>query len=215
MRKIITLLLTLALILSLSTAAYAAGYVTYDADANKFIFAPGTKDSPTNLFGNFQNVMPGDSVTEQILIRNDVSNKVKIKVYMRSLGARENTDNFLSQMELKVQQRGDSILFAAPADESAQLTDWVYLGTVYSGGEIVLDVTLNVPITMGNAFQDSIGYIDWEFKVEELPIADSDPKLPKTGDSSDILLYSLTMGISLFALILLLLAAKRRRQAFH
>lgn len=215
MRKIITLLLTLALILSLSTAACAAGYVTYDADANKFIFAPGTKDSPTNLFGNFQNVMPGDSVTEQILIRNDVSNKVKIKVYMRSLGARENTDNFLSQMELKVQQRGDSILFAAPADESAQLTDWVYLGTVYSGGEIVLDVTLNVPITMGNTFQDSIGYIDWEFKVEELPIADSDPKLPKTGDSSDILLYSLTMGISLFALILLLLAAKRRRQAFH
>ena len=76
-------------------------------------------------------------------------------------------------------------------------------------------MTLNVPITMGNAFQDSIGYIDWEFKVEELPIADSDPKLPKTGDSSDILLYSLTMGISLFALILLLLAAKRRRQAFH
>lgn len=209
--KFCTFLMVLVMVFGLCTTAYAAGSVTYDGDANKFIFAPGTKGSPSSLFENFQNVMPGDTLTEQILIKNDISNKVKIKVYMRSLGAQENTDDFLAQMNLTVEQKDDSILFAAPADETAQLIDWVYLGTVYSGGEITLDVTLEVPITMGNDYQNKVGYIDWEFKVEELPIEPTDPQPPQTGDTSNLFLYSGLMIFSLVGLIVLL-ATKRRKQ---
>ena len=209
--RICTVLMVLVMVFSLCTTVYAAGSVTYDGDANKFIFAPGTKDSPNSLFENFQNVMPGDTLTEQILIKNDTSNKVKIKVYMRSLGAQENTDDFLSQMNLTVEQKDDSILFAAPADETAQLTDWVYLGTVYSGGEIILDVTLEVPITMGNNYQNKIGYIDWEFKVEELPVEPSDPSIPQTGDTSNVYLYMGLMIASFIAFILLRIVNKRKR----
>ena len=204
--------MVLVMVFGLCTTAYAAGSVTYDGNANKFIFAPGTKDSPTSLFENFQNVMPGDTLTEQIQIRNDSSNKVKIRVYLRSKGAQENTDDFLSQMELTVKQKDDSILFAAPADETAQLTDWVYLGTVYSGGEITLDVTLEVPITMGNDYQNEIGYIDWEFKVEELPVESTDPKPPQTGDTSNLFLYAGLMIFSFAALIILILGKRRKQE---
>lgn len=208
--RLCTLLLVLLLVVNLGGTALAEGTVTYDGTARKFIFEPGTRHSPTSLFENFQNVMPGDTLTEQILIRNDKSNKVKIKLYMRSLGAQENTEDFLSQMNLTVQQRGKSILFDAPADQTAQLTNWTYLGTVYSGGKITLDVTLGVPITMGDDYQHNIGYIDWEFKVEELPVESTDPQPPKTGDI--ILAYVAVMVLSLAVLLFLLLARKRRKQ---
>ena len=205
------LLMVLTIVLSLCTTAYADGSVSYDGYANKFIFSPGSSYSPTDLFENMKNVMPGDTLTEQILIKNDSSNKVKIRVYMRSMGAQVNTDDFLSQMKLTVKQNGDSPLFAAPANETAQLTDWVYLGTVYSGGKITLDVTLEVPLTMGNDYQNEIGYIDWKFRIEELPVDPSDPEAPKTGDTSNIFLYCGLMVISLVALIILIVL-KRKKQ---
>ena len=209
--KLFSLLWVLLLMMNLSISAFADGSVSYDGNAKKFIFAPGTSHSPTNLFDNFQNMMPGDVCTEQILIKNDKSNNVKIKVYIRSLGAQEDTNAFLSQLNLTVQQNEDSILFDAPADQTAQLTDWVYLGTVYSGGEIILDVTLEVPITMGNEFQNNTGYIDWEFKIEELSVESTDPQPPQTGDTFN--LYVNMLIISLVGLTVLLVICKQKHCA--
>lgn len=212
MKRFITFLCVLGILLSMAVTVAAAGSVTYVGGAEKFIFAPGSDHSPTDLFSDLKNVMPGNSITQQVQINNKVSNGVKIKLYMRSLGAQEGTDEFLSQMKLTVKQAGDSIMFAAPANETAQLTDWVYLGTIYSGGEITLDVTLDVPITMGNAFQNQIGYIDWEFKIEELPIEPDDPRPPQTGDTSNIYLYAGMTLLSLLAMVILLFAEKEKKQ---
>lgn len=207
-----TFLLCVLLLLSMGTTAFATGTVTYMENAGKFIFQPGSEYSPTDLFTDFKNVMPGDSVTQAILIRNDVSNKVKIRVYMRSLGAQEATDEFLSQLKLTVKQKDDSILFEAPADQTAQLTDWVYLGTVYSGGEITLNMTLDVPITLGDEYQNGIGYVDWQFKIEELPVEPSDPDVPQTGDSSNIFLFAGLFTVSLVAMFALLWIAIRKKR---
>ena len=212
MKRFSPFLCVLVILLAMAVPASAMGTVSYVGGAEKFIFAPGSDASPTDLFPDLKNVMPGDSITQQVYIRNDVDNEVKIKVYMRSLGAQEETNDFLSQLNLTVKQNGDSILFQAPADQTAQLTDWVYIGTVYSGGEITLDVTLDVPITLGDDYQNAIGYIDWEFMVEELPVEPTDPPPPQTGDTTNLALYIGLMIVSFIALILLLLASKRRKE---
>ena len=183
--KICTFLMCVCLGLCMNVAALAAGEVFYEGNSREFIFKPGTKESPTNLFADFQSVMPGDSLTEQIVIKNVSTNHMYVEVYLRSKGAQEGTDNFLSQMKLTVKQADDGVLFEAPANETAQLSDWVHLGTVYAGGEITLDVTLEVPITMGNEYQKSSGYIDWEFRIDEVPEEEEDDDGPQMLEPSE------------------------------
>lgn len=211
MKRVKFLLLSIISILCLSVPAFAAdSTVTYVGNAQKFIFAPGSDDSPTDLFENFKGVMPGDSLTQKITVKNDVSNNTKIKLYLRSLGAQEGSEDFLSKLTLSVKQDGDSHLFEAPADQTAQLTDWVYLGTIYSGGEINLDVTLEIPQELNNRFQNAIGYLDWQFKVEELPVEPDDPKPPQTGDTSNLFLYSLLTVVSGISILILLIIKRRK-----
>jgi len=188
------------------------GQVIYAEGAEKFFFLPGTQYSPTDLFPEFKDVMPGDSITQPITLKNDLSNDCKIKIYMRALGAHEDSVEFLSQLKLKVTMETDTILFDAAAHETAQLTDWVYLGTLYSGGEVDLNVTLDVPVTLDNQFKDLVGYLDWEFAVEELPVEPSDPEPPKTGDDARLWLWIGMAAVSLLVLLLLILVRKKGNQ---
>ena len=62
-------------------------------------------------------------------------------------------------------------------------------------------MSVNVPLSLDNRFQNAIGYLDWEFKVEELPISPEDPKAPQTGDENNLLLWSslLILGVGAVA----------------
>ena len=216
MKKSMVFLCICVLLLSCVMPVMAAdGNVTYSGDSGKFIFAPGSEYSPTDLFPNFKDVMPGDSITQPITVKNDASNKVKVKIYMRSLGAHEDSVEFLSQLRLRVEKSEDNTMaymFDAAASETAQLTDWVCLGTLYSGGEVNLNVILDVPVELGNDYQDAIGYLDWEFMIEEYEIEPTDPEPPKTGDESQVFLWAGLMVTSLIMLILLLFIPKRKKE---
>ena len=216
MKKIITLLITLAVLLSSTVTVFAAdGKVTYSGNAGNFVFEPGSEHSLTDLFPNFKGVMPGDTLTQKITVKNDADNKVKVKIYIRSLGAHEDSVEFLSQLGLKVSKSEENkmaYMFDAAANETAQLTDWVCLGTLYSGGEVNLDVTLNVPVELPNEFQNKIGYLDWEFMIEEFPIEEGDPKPPQTGDNSQMGLWFALMIGSLTMLIILLFWRKKDKE---
>lgn len=216
MKKIITILITLAVLLSSTVTVFAAdGKVTYSGNAGNFVFEPGSEHSLTDLFPNFKGVMPGDSLTQKITVKNDADNKVKVKIYIRSLGAHEDSVEFLSQLGLKVAKSEENemaYMFDAAANETAQLERWVCLGTLYSGGEVNLDLSLNVPVELPNEFQNKIGYLDWEFMIEEFPIEEGDPKPPQTGDNSNMGLWFTIMICSLIMMIILLVWRKKDKE---
>ena len=216
MKKFITILsvLTLSLILSIPSLA-TGGKVIYTGNSADFIFEPGSKYSPTDLFSSFKDVMPGDTISEQITLKNRADNKIKVRIYVRSLGAHLDSVDFISKLQLKVQKSANNkmtYMFDANADETAGMTDWVYLGTLYSGGEVNLDVILSVPTDLDNAYQNNIGYLDWEFKIEELPVEPDDPKPPQTGDTLKIELWISIFSCSLFILIFILFKKRNRKQ---
>ena len=216
MKKIITLFVVLVLALSSVLPVFATdGKVTYSGNAGNFVFEPGSDHSLTDLFPNFKGVMPGDTLTQKITVKNNADNKVKVKIYIRSLGAHEDSVEFLSQLGLKVSKSEENkmaYMFDAAANETAQLTDWVCLGTLYSGGEVNLDVTLNVPVELPNEFQNKIGYLDWEFMIEEFPIEEGDPKPPQTGDNSNMGFWFALMISSLAMLIILFVWRKKDKE---
>ena len=213
MKKFAMILCAFVLLMSCVMPAFATdGNVTYNGKAGKFIFAPGSEYSPTDLFPNLKDIMPGDSITQPVTVRNDASNKVKIKIYMRALGAHEDSVAFLSQLRLRVEKSENntmSQMFDAAAHETAQLTEWILLGTLYSGGVVNLNVILDVPVELDNGFQKQIGYLDWEFKIEEYEIEPSDPDLPQTGDAFKLWLWLGLMVVS-FATFLYLLPVWKR-----
>ena len=211
-KKVVVLFIITVMVFGLSVSAYAAGRVTYSAGSERFIFEYGSSYSPTDLFTAYKGLMPGDSVKQDITVKNDSSYGVKLKFYVRSRGAHGGSEDFLSKLRLTVAKSENNemaYMFDAPANQTDGMTDWVYLGTLYSGGEVNLVLNLDIPIGLDDKYQDAVGYIDWEFKVEELPIEPEDPLPPKTGDGSNIYLY--TLLVSLSGIVLVILFYKRRK----
>ena len=214
MKRVIAIIFAVALLCSSALCAFAAeGNVSYSGDAGEFIFTPGSERSVTDLFVNFKGVMPGDVISQEITVENKASNKVKVKIYMRSLGAHDDSIDFLSKLGLtvaKAEENEMAYMFDATADKTAQLTEWVCLGTLYSGGKVNLDVNLHMPTDVGNEYSEKIGYLDWEFMVEEYPIEPTDPQPPKTGDTSNILPWIITLVSSAAVLFILILLRRKR-----
>lgn len=215
MIKILVVFMAVSLIFSATIGVFAAGNVTYDGSAKKFIFAPGGSKSPTDLFEKLKGVMPGDCLTQEITVKNEASNEVKVNIYMRSLGAKEESKELLSKLQMTVSKSEENemaYMFDATAEKTDGLTDWVLLGTLYSGGEVNIEVTLDVPIELGNEFQDAVGYIDWQFRVEEMPIEPDDPKPPQTGDTTRILPYLAAVCVCAAVFYVMIIYRRKRRE---
>lgn len=205
MKRVTRVALALIMLMTVAVSASAAdGNVTYSGDAGKFIFAPGSEHSLTDLFPEFKDVMPGDTLTQKIVVKNNAKKSVKIS--MRALGAHEDSKDFLSKLNLYVEKVTDTPLFEAPADQTAQLTEWRQIGVLAAGGEAELMVGLQVPTSLDNNYKKLVGYLDWEFMVEE--IGDDDVQ---TGDSVTYLPWIAGIGGSV-ALIVIILAGRKRKE---
>ena len=181
-RMILSLVLMLMLVMSLATTAYAAdSTVTYKGQNDKFDFGSGSSYTATDLFANFKNVMPGDTLKQTITFKNDAKDCDYVRLYLKAVphgtgndmsanvAAKEpdvaKMNEFLSQLTMKVTCDGKEIFNASP-NQAGGLATEQFLGEVSRGKTVKLNVELTVPITMGNDFANRVGEVDWVFLVE-------------------------------------------------
>ncbi len=174
--------LVLTLMLSMTVSAFAAdASVTYTGGG--FEFGPGSEMSETQLFPEFENVMPGDVLTQKITVTNRSDNSDYIKIYLRAEAHDENTNpletgvkdtetvasmtDFLKQLGMKV-TNGSEVIFESSPDQTADLTENVLLGALRYGESLDLTVELTVPADLGNEYAERSGEVDWIFTAEEL-----------------------------------------------
>lgn len=135
-----------------------------DTAGNAFFEITSSGPEDTNLFNNFQGVMPGNSLTQTVRGSADGGNRGRFNIYLYARQCTEkgmiSTPDFL-ELTIDVQQNGSSI--GSVDVGSGTGMDGVLLGRFNPGDAVELTVTLGVDINMGNEFQDAAQYIDWAF----------------------------------------------------
>lgn len=170
--------------------------ITFNGQDKGFDFGNGSEYTATDLFDNFKNVMPGDSLTQNISVVNNATDADYIDLYMRIEThdqegepvnyADEETSvtmmDFLSHLNMTIYQN-DRVIYESTADQPAQLTDNTYLLRVSKQQSANLRVEVNVPIELGNEYMDRVGAVDWIFTAEgkdrpQTPVTPDKPSEP-------------------------------------
>lgn len=177
--------------------------VTFVGGAENFVFHPGSDWSEVDLFANLKDAMPGDQISEEILVRNSATNFSSVKIYLRADPHDETTNplsptvsatetiasmtDFLSQLRLRVYQDG-SLIYDASPDQLSTLNDNLLLGDFLPNTSTTLRLELSVPANLSNQYMHRAGEIDWIFTAEESTSRSSDtsdsptqPNPPDTG----------------------------------
>ena len=181
-KAIFSLVLMLLMVMSLASTAFAVSpAITFNGFSKGFDFRPGSEYTQTDLFGNFKNVMPGDTVTETITFTNSADDCDFVNLYMRA-EAHDEAGNplspkvaeketavtmteFLSKLSMKV-WNGTELIYDATPDQLDGLKSNKLLGTFRTGETATLKVELNVPIELDNKYANRVGEVDWIFHVE-------------------------------------------------
>jgi len=208
MKKLLLVIAAVALAVACLTVTTFASAVIFDVKNDKFVVETTSKASTVDLFENFKGVMPGDKLEQYVYVKSIPSNDVEIQLFLRSLGSTEEKD-LLSQCTLTVEQVGGALKTETKADVAGDvLKDWQELGKLKASANepIVLKVTLDVPATLGNEYQDVDGelhHITWEFKT-----VDVTPEPEDTGDH--VLTYSIIAVIAAAVALVAVVAVKKR-----
>ena len=183
LKKVIVLVMIAAVVCSLSVSVFAAdSLLTYHGLRKGYTVTPGSSYTDTDLFDGFKGAMPGDELTETITIENRSKDSDYINVYLQAVVHDEEQNplspnvaasgetvasmtDFLSQLNMIVKHNG-YLLYEASPDQLGGLASPVYIGSINQGKSLSIDVTLQIPIDLGNKYANRVGEVDWKIRVE-------------------------------------------------
>ncbi len=194
LRALTAIVLTVALVVGLAAAAALANdgvpTVTYDHSQKKFVFtnaapfADGDGHQYPDLFGDkLKNLMPGDAVSQNIKVgaANTGSGTVEMYLRVESEGDNISDAEALDYAEL-LDAEGVTLTVKKGQEVLAQgnPTQDLLLGTLTNNASLDLNVSLNIPLTAGNALQGLRGAVAWVFTAQYTEGGPTPPGTPGT-----------------------------------
>lgn len=198
----------------------------------------------TDLFDNFKDVVPGDELSQTIVVKHDaqnISGGSDFNIYLyaensdkeRIGGGDAVPDDLFEKIKLTVTKDGNALELKKTGNDSKGVS----LGKFSYGDAQNLSVKLSVPIELGNEYQNCKGKVNWYFYAEQVAdeiIDDPDTplnpppfetiednkvplnSLPKTGDNSNIFIFAIVAGCCVVAIVALnVVRIKTRRKSVN
>ena len=112
-----------------------------------------------DFFSNWEELMPGDVVSDTVTLRNNYNRTVYL--YFRTETIKD--DDLLKYLQLEI-KNGDEVIYSGTMDGS--IKDNVLLASLPYQGESTLTYTVTVPKELGNAFAMTDTQTKWIFSAE-------------------------------------------------
>lgn len=112
-----------------------------------------------DFFSNWENLMPGDIVSDTVTLRNNYNRTVYI--YFRTETIQD--DDLLKKLHLEI-KNGEETIYSGTMDGG--IKDNILLASLPYQGESTLTYTVSVPKELGNAFAMTNTQTKWIFSAE-------------------------------------------------
>lgn len=167
-------------------------FVSYEGGAQGLIANAG------DVFHNFASLMPGDRVSDSLVIGNGYTRPVRL--FFRIEGATD--DHLAKQVKLTIRAGGIQIFSGTLADAMNE----IYLAYMTPKWSAVLTYDLEVPEELKNAYELADSEQKWIFRAEVSPVKSL---IPNTSDPDSTAKY--VIGVTVSLLIAACAAALLRR----
>ena len=168
-------------------------FVSYEGGAQGLIANAG------DLFHNFRSLMPGDTVSDSLVIGNGYTKPVRL--FFRIEGT--NNDDLAKQVKLCI-RAGELQIFSGTL---ADAMNEIYLAYMTPGWTAVLTYDLEVPEELKNEYTLADSEQKWIFRAE---VSQEKSLIPNTGDFSDPMKYVIGFMLSLLTAGCVLALLKRK-----
>ena len=227
----------LLLLFSFAATAYAAdASATYNGSyvGTLFSFAP---NDGTGLFPNFQNMMPGETYTQNVTVSN--ASYERIELFLKGEPVSESKAGLFDKITMEIRKQDGTLLVSERVSSAwpqngvaTNAGTFLYLGRFSAGDAETLTVTMKLPVDLNNDYMDAVGKVNWVFQADvympddggdndgpRLPLGpgaaitineNTIPLSPGTGDHANMLLWGGLFVV--FAILFAVLLYKRRKQ---
>ena len=171
---------------------------------------------PQDFFANLPAMMPGDTVSDKIIISNTTSDTAEILFGTQIPVQSQEGKDLISNLKLVIRNSSDRVIYEGKLS-AEPLNVPVSLGTFRPGQQDELSFSISMPPELKNAYALRKGDVKWVFSVrgeETVPTSykGSTPTTPvRTGDDTKLLPYLLMAAGALLTVAGLAVYKKRRK----